>query len=235
MERFSREQESSMTEKILILGGTQEAVQLADRLIEAGHEVTLSLAGRTAEPLQTKAELRTGGFGGPEGLAEFLQENGYTRLVDATHPFAYRISENANQAAERTFIPFERLDRPPWGKRLGDNWTEFDSLEEARDALPAGARVFLALGSQHIAIFATREDIHFIVRMIDPPKTPLTLPSYEIVVSRPGITPESESDLFSQHQVTHLVCRNSGGERGYAKIEAARRLHLPVYMINRKN
>lgn len=222
-----------MPEKILILGGTREAAELARDLVAAGNEVTTSLAGRTREPAPLAGEVRSGGFGGAEGLAKFLSENGFDRLIDATHPFARRISENAAHAASKTGIAFEQRIREPWQSVEGDRWTRFETLDAARDALPAGARVLLALGSQHISTFAMRSDVHFVVRMIDPPADPLPLPRHELIRGRPGQTAEEEAALLTERQITHIVCRNSGGRGAYAKIEAARMLSVPVFMIDR--
>ncbi|GAB4348423.1 MAG: cobalt-precorrin-6A reductase [Oricola sp.] len=224
-----------MSETILILGGTKEATELAAELVREHPDwrVITSLAGRTREPRPLAGEVRVGGFGGAEGLAGYLRAEGVTRLIDATHPFATRISRNAKQAAQRAGIRLEVRMRPPWRKRDGDNWTEVSSVEEACDAIPAGARVLLALGSQHIAPFAARGDVHFVVRMVDPPEKPLPLPGHELVIGLPGRTAQDEETLLRAHAITHLVCRNSGGEGAYAKIEAARKLGLPVIMIAR--
>lgn len=224
-----------MTETILILGGTKEAAELAAMLV-ADHprwRVITSLAGRTREPKPVEGEVRVGGFGGAEGLAAYLRAERVTRLIDATHPFARQISENAKKAAQRAGVRLEIRMRPPWRKRDGDNWIEVASLDQACDALPEGARVLLALGSQHIAPFAARPDVHFVVRMVDPPEAPLLLPDHEIVLGLPGKSPGDEAALLESHAVTHIVCRNSGGDGAYAKIEAARELHLPVIMVSR--
>ncbi|MCB1385479.1 MAG: precorrin-6A/cobalt-precorrin-6A reductase, partial [Nitratireductor sp.] len=170
-------------EKILILGGTREATELAAELDTAGHDVTTSLAGRTAEPEPLAGEIRIGGFSGngkngAEGLAAWLTEHDVIRLIDATHPFARRISANAEAAARMTGIAFERRTRQPWQKRDGDRWIEVGSIEEARAAIPPNARVLLALGSQHIAPFATRSDVHFVIRMVDAPGQPLPFASH---------------------------------------------------------
>ena len=219
-------------QKILILGGTREAAELAADLVAQGHDVTTSLAGRTKEPKPLKGTVRIGGFGGTQGLADYLESEGFNRLVDATHPFANQISANAKEAAGITGVAFESRIRPPWKKQPGDQWTEVGSLEEARDYLPAGARVFLALGRQHIFIFSTRTDVHFTVRMIDPPTEPLALESHQLVLGRPGEV-EAERTLLQQHVITHLVCRNSGGDNAYAKIKAARELGMEVVMVER--
>ena len=224
------------SEKILILGGTKEAAELAAELTAAGHDVTTSLAGRTAEPEPVAGKVRIGGFSGNgktgvEGLADWLAENGFTRLIDATHPFAKRISANAEAAARLTGIAFERRTRTPWQKQPGDTWIETASLEEARDAIPANARILLALGSQHIEPFVTRSDVHFLIRMVDPPTEPLPFGSHELVLGKPSSEAAEEMALLQRHRITHIVCRNSGGSGAYGKIEAARKLGLPVIMI----
>jgi precorrin-6A/cobalt-precorrin-6A reductase len=220
------------TETILILGGTKEAVALAAELVVAYPDwrVITSLAGRTKEPKPVAGEVRIGGFGGAEGLAEYLTRENITRLIDATHPFARQISANAKRAAALSNTPLEVRTRPPWQKQPGDNWLEFTSLEQARDALPPAARVLLALGSQHIAPFATRADVHYVVRMVDVPDQPLTLPDHELVIGLPGDV-EAEMALLRRHGITHIVCRNSGGGGAYAKIAAARGILVRVLMI----
>ena len=222
-------------ETILILGGTREAAQLAKELVATHPEarVVTSLAGRTKEPAPLAGEVRTGGFGGVEGLVRYLRETGITRLIDATHPFARQISANAVEASRVSGVPLEIRTRKPWTRQPGDTWIEVDTLEAARDTIPRGARVLLALGSQHIGLFASRNDVHFVVRMIDRPETPLDLPDHALVLGRPGDTAAVETMLLIAHAVTHIVCRNSGGTAAYAKIEAARGLGLPVIMVSR--
>lgn len=222
-------------ETILILGGTREAAKLARDMVAAKPQarVITSLAGRTKEPAPLAGEVRTGGFGGVEGLADYIRNTGITQLIDATHPFARQISANAVEASRLTGIALDIRTRKPWTKQPGDMWTEVESLEQARDALPPGARVLLALGSQHIGLFASRHDVHFVVRMIDPPEAPLDLPDHTLVLGRPGDTAAIETMLLIAHRVTQIVCRNSGGKAAYTKIEAARGLGLPVIIVDR--
>jgi len=225
----------SARDTILILGGTREAAELAKELVATHPDarVITSLAGRTKEPAPLDGEVRTGGFGGVAGLADYIRDNGVTRLIDATHPFARQISANAVEATGLTGVTLEIRTRKPWTKETGDDWTEVETLEAARDAIPPGARVLLALGSQHIGLFASRDDVHFVVRMIDRPETPLDLPDHALVLGRPGDTAAVEAMLMIAHSITHIVCRNSGGKAAYAKIEAARQLRLPVIIRSR--
>jgi precorrin-6A/cobalt-precorrin-6A reductase len=221
-----------MSQTILILGGTKEATELAEKLVLELPQARIisSLAGRTKEPSPIAGEVRIGGFGGAEGLARFLTQNNVTRLIDATHPFAKNISKNAKIAAANTGIKLEIRTRQPWQKSQDDHWIEVATLEEARKAIPIGARVLLALGSQYIDIFKTRSDVHFIVRMVDEPSTQLSLPNHQIIIGMPGGI-EDETALLKQFSITHIVCRNSGGQGAYAKIEAARALKIPVIII----
>lgn len=220
------------TGPILILGGTAEAVALARELTARGLPVLTSLAGRTRNPAQVAGETRIGGFGGVDGLAAYLAENSVAVLVDATHPFAAQISANAEAAARRTPTPRIRLERPAWQTTAGDRWIDVGSGQAAANALPEGARAFLALGRQQIAPFAARPDLHFIVRTVDPPSAPLPFADHELILAKPGDV-EAETALLRDKAITHLVCRNSGGKASFAKIAAARALGIPVVMIRR--
>ncbi|MEL7428896.1 MAG: cobalt-precorrin-6A reductase [Pseudomonadota bacterium] len=219
--------------RILILGGTREAAALATELVDKGHEVTTSLAGRTKEPRPVSGTVRVGGFGGVDGLVRYLGKNGIEKLVDATHPFARQISANAAQAAELTGIEFEAITRPPWQKQDGDKWIEVATLEEACDRIPPGARVLLALGSQHIDLFKRRDNVFFLVRMVDPPLNPPALPHHALVFGKPSPDWQEELNMLKENAISMIVCRNSGGPGAYAKIEAARSLGLPVLMVQR--
>lgn len=219
-------------ETILILGGTAEAADMAARLAGQGIPVITSLAGRTREPIPLKGKTRVGGFGGAQGLANYLRENAIALLVDMTHPFAARISENARTAAKLANVKLIAWHRPAWDKMDGDTWIEVESLAAAVTTIPPQARALLALGSQHIAPFAARADVHFLVRMIDPPVAPLPLPDHELLLAKPGSV-EAEYALLRNRKITHIICRNSGGMASYTKIAAARLLALPVIMIVR--
>lgn len=219
----------------LLLGGTAEASALARRLRgeRPDTRLLLSLAGRTKAPaLPDGVDTRIGGFGGTEGLARFLREHGVTHLLDATHPYAVGMSRNAGEAARLVGLPRATFLRPPWEAADGDLWQEVACLRSARDALPSGARPFLALGSQHIAPFRHRPDLRPVLRQVDAPAEPLPFAA-TLVTGKPSEDAAVEAALLSAHGVTHLVCRNSGGARGYAKIAAARNLRLPVILIRR--
>lgn len=222
---------------ILVLGGTGEAVELATRLAgrDAAPAVTVSLAGRTRRPADVPARVRTGGFGGIDGLVAELVGAGYDRLVDATHPFAARMPHHAAAAATRTGIPRLRLLRPSWVPGPGDRWHPAVDLPDAARRLEAlgSRRVFLATGRFGLAAFSGLDGIDFVVRTIEAPD-PADLPRRATVVSARGpFGVEDERDLLGRHGIDTIVSRNSGGTATVAKLHAARALGIRVVMVDR--
>ena len=217
---------------ILILGGTAEARALAERLVDLGHAVTTSLAGRTSSPLLRAGELRVGKFGGIPGLVGYLTARRIDRLVDATHPYAGLISINAAAAAERTGIPLVRFMRPPWPEPPDAGWHHVADTAAAAAELPSGATVLVTTGHEGLAPLLGRDDCTLVVRLIEPPDPPLPR-GVRLILSRPPYTLASEMALFAREGVTHLVCKNSGSPQTAAKLEAARQQGITVIMIAR--
>ncbi len=236
-----------MPEKLLILGGTREAYELAERLVSqfSPEQLTVisSLAGVTEHPRQPAGEVRIGGF------SNYLLQEKISLLVNATHPYAAQISENALAAATELQIPFLRMTRPPWVKQPGDQWIEVPDLAAAAEYLKtefeisnsdlSGATVFLTTGNRGLELFEQCKRCNFVVRTVDVPK----LNKSASVISawsdatflqeRGPFTLEKELNLFRQHAITLLVTKNSGGDSTYAKIEAARKMGIPVLIVER--
>ncbi|MGE4373273.1 MAG: cobalt-precorrin-6A reductase [Xanthobacter sp.] len=220
---------------VLILGGTSEAAALARACAAAGlTDCLISLAGRTAAPRALPLPVRVGGFGGADGLAAFIRENAITALVDATHPFAARISANAAQAVAQTSLPALTLHRAGWVRQPGDIWLEVPGLEEAVEALgPAPHRVFLTIGRQGLHAFARAPQHHYLARTIEPVGDVLRVPHLTELNARGPFDAAAEAALMRREKVDVLVTKHSGGASTYGKVEAARRLGLPVVMIAR--
>lgn len=217
--------------KILILGGTAEASQLSGMLSTLPVDAISSLAGRTKNPTLPHGKVRIGGFGGVEGLIDYIKVQKIDLIIDATHPYAFTMSHHAIAATKAAGVSLLRLERPRWKAEAGDKWIDVENEAEAALKILPQERVLLALGRQHIAPFATRHDVHFIMRMIDAPEVPL--PRHcDIILAKPG-DEESEKRFLMESHIGLIVCRNSGGAPSYAKIRAARALQLPVMMIAR--
>ncbi|NKJ04417.1 cobalt-precorrin-6A reductase [Rhizobium sp. SG741] len=221
--------------RILILGGTTEARSLAVALASrADLDVVLSLAGRTADPAPQPVPVRSGGFGGAEGLARYLRDEAIDLMIDATHPFAARISANAAQAAAQSGVPAFALRRPAWTPVEGDDWVSVQSVPQAIAALGATSlRVFLATGRQEAHYADTAPQHHYWVRSVDPVEPPLTAPNVCYIHSRGPFRLEGELEMLRRHGIEVIIAKNSGGAATYAKIEAARQLGIKVIMIQR--
>jgi precorrin-6A/cobalt-precorrin-6A reductase len=218
---------------ILILGGTAEARALAAALHADGLAITSSLAGRVANPRLPAGEVRVGGFGGPDGLARWLTEHEVAAIVDATHPFAERISESAAQAARTAAVPLLRLARPGWREGPGDRWHWVADLPAAAAAVAGlGERVLLTTGRQGLAAFAAVESAWFLVRCVDAPQPPLP-PRHELLLDRGPYTLEGELALIERHAIDLVVTKDSGGAHTRAKLDAARARGLPVIVVRR--
>jgi precorrin-6A/cobalt-precorrin-6A reductase len=219
--------------RVLVLGGTAPARRLAELLTAEGVRVLTSLAGRTTSPTLPAGDVRIGGFGGPDGLADWLRTHPVDAVIDATHPFAATITANAATATATVGVPFVVLRRPGWQPGPGEHWHWVDSLAAANDLLPdLGARVFLTTGRGDLAAFAGRDDLWFLLRAVEPPPPPL--PARHVVVTARGpFDVEGELALLREHRIDVLVTRDSGGEHTAAKLVAARRLALPVVIARR--
>lgn len=224
-----------MTHRILILGGTTEARQLAAKLAGRGDlDITLSLAGRTENPLAQPVPVRTGGFGGAQGLADWLAGHKTDLLIDATHPYAARISANGAEAARMAGVPIFALRRPGWELGDGDRWTLVEDGEQAVAALgETPRRVFLALGRQEVAAFETAPQHAYVIRSVDPIEPPLGVPDATYILARGPFAEADERALLKTHKIDVIVAKNSGGQATYGKIAAARQLGVEVILFRR--
>jgi precorrin-6A/cobalt-precorrin-6A reductase len=217
---------------VLVLGGTGEARQLADRLAAlSGVEVISSLAGRTGDPALPVGRTRTGGFGGPDGLAAWLAAEHIDAVIDATHPFAAAITASAVAASARLGVPLLLLRRPGWTAGPGDDWRRVPSLAAAAASLP-GERVLLTIGRTGVDAFAADERRWFLIRCVQAPAAPVPSRA-QVLLARGPFTAADEVELMRRHAIDVVVTKDSGGDMTSAKLAAARRLGLPVVMVDR--
>lgn len=216
--------------RILILGGTAEARELADRLDAAGHETITSLAGRTEAPLRPRGALRVGKFGGVPGLIGYLRAHRIERLVDATHPYTGLMSVNAVAGAAATGVPLVRLMRPAWPDEPG--WVQVDTIAEAAAAPPPASHVLVTTGHEGLQKILARDDCDFVVRLIEEPD--FALPRHaRLLLARPPYALLGETALMQRERVTHLITKNSGGPQTRAKLDAAKALGVTVIVLRR--
>lgn len=226
---------------VLILGGTTEASGLCHLLEQApAFAPTLSLAGVTKNPHLPDIPVRQGGFGGVEGLKDWLRNNTIRAVIDATHPFAATMSLHAAKACAELALPLLRLERPVWHPTAEDNWQSVPSLTAAASLLadPTGygkhpLRVFLTTGRKEVAPFCAAPHHFYLLRSIDAPD-PATLPPQTMCLSARGpFDYAAELAMMQTHHIDVLITKNSGGYATFPKLEAARTLHCPVIMVER--
>ncbi len=208
---------------------------LAGRLAPRGDlDVTLSLAGRTAAPARQAVPVRVGGFGGANGLADYLKREGVEVLIDATHPYASGISANAATAARKTHVCLIALRRPAWVQVPGDRWTEASDVAAAVEALgKTSRRVFVTLGRNELAPLQNAPQHFYLIRSVDPVEPPLGLPHVHYVTARGPFAEVDERALIAAHGIDIIIAKNSGGTATYGKIAAARALGIAVIMLRR--
>jgi precorrin-6A/cobalt-precorrin-6A reductase len=219
-------------DRVLILGGTRDARELADALLAEGIRPITSLAGVTENPVLPAGDIRIGGFGGVAGLKSYLESNDIALVVDATHPFAVQMSSHADAACRSCHIPLLRLERPAWVPGEGDRWEQASTAPEAANMLPGGARVLLTTGRKELQPFFDRNDLSGVARMIEAP--PVVVPAgWQILRERPPYTLAGEAAVIADFGITHLVTKNAGGSATEAKLAAARAVGIGVIMIDR--
>ncbi|SER96618.1 precorrin-6A/cobalt-precorrin-6A reductase [Tranquillimonas rosea] len=220
--------------RLLLLAGTAEARQLAAALgSERRVSVIASLAGATRSPRPLGVATRIGGFGGAEGFADWLKRERIDAVMDATHPFAARISHRTAEVCDALGLSYVQFLRPPWMPVDGDRWHFLNDESDAARFIPAGARVFLATGRQGLERFANLEGRELVCRQIDTPDRAFPFPNGHFMVGAPPFDVEDEEVLFRRLGIDWLVAKNAGGSASRAKLDAARHLHLPVAMIRR--
>ncbi len=217
---------------VLLLAGTTEGRHIAAAMAEKGIAGHASIAGVTEDPAPLALPTRIGGFGGAEGFEAFLLDQGIRAVVDATHPYAARITGRTAKLCAARGTPYLHVLRDPWTEQEGDDWLHVGNVDEAVEAIPQGACVFLATGRQTLAEFAGLEGRRVICRVIDPPREPFPFDGGEYLIGRPSRHAEDEAALFSALGVDVVVTKNSGGP-GRGKLDAARSLGIAVVMIAR--
>lgn len=226
------QRESRKKRPILLLGGTSEARRLADLLMREGYRVISSLAGVTSEPVMPKGEVRIGGFGGIEGMVEFIKQENVLAIADATHPFAAQITRNGFEAAKASELSYVRVERKPWKPLGSERWTRVGDVEAAVRALGKNARAFVAIGRKDLEQFAVRDDLSILARSIEEPE--MEVPeNWKFIQGRPPFSYEDERTLMAQSKVDTLVLKNSGGKAVSAKLQVARDLRMRIIMIER--
>ncbi len=223
--------------KVLILGGTGEARALATRAIERlgdRAEIISSQAGVTRQPEAVPGRLVTGGFGGINGLQDFITNENIKIVIDATHAFAATISDNAYIACMATRAKRISLVRPCWQLPEQARVFHVSDMVAAADAIQQHARrVFVTTGRRGLGALQDLEDIWFLIRMIEPLEEALPITNYHLITDRPPFSLDQEAQILKDYEIDGLLTKASGGDATYAKIEAASAAGIAIIMLDR--
>ncbi len=214
--------------KILLLGGVTEALAIARTL---GPQHIYSLAGVGRVPTDLNCQVRVGGYGGAQGLAQFVRDEGVSLILDATHPYAAQISQNAALAAQLCSVPCWALRRPAWQPQAGDDWREVSDWAELIDALKPFKRPLFTLGREPLQhLDEIPADQFWTLRALD------VYPGNqrcEVIGARGPFLIEDERVLFERRGIDVLISKNSGSSATEPKLEVARERALPVLVLKR--
>lgn len=220
--------------KILLLAGTYEARQIALRLGRDGRiDLSASLAGATRAPLPLDGDVRIGGFGGRIGQQNYMTDNGFDAVIDATHPFAHRISFRTQSICAALNVPYLQVLRPGWTASDADDWTIVADETQVAPHVAANMTVFLATGPGSLTAMGPLPAVRALCRRIDATDEPFPWPNGDWCIGRPPFSVEDEIAFFEREGIDLVVVKNAGGQGGWAKLEAARDLSLPVILIDR--
>ena len=214
--------------RILLLGGVTEALAIARTL---GPQHVYSLAGVGRVPTDLTCEVRVGGYGGAEGLARYIRDEGIDLLLDATHPYAAQISQNAALAAAASNIPCWALRRPAWVAQPDDDWREVADWAELVQALKPFQRPLFTLGREPLEhLDEIPQQQFWTLRALD------VYPGNErcdVIGARGSFRIEEERTLFEQRRIDVLISKNSGSSATEPKLEVARERGTPVLILKR--
>lgn len=196
------------------------------------YDVISSFAGVTRAPLLPNGRVHVGGFGGADGLADFIRREEITQVIDATHPFAAQMSAHAVAACRQMSVHVLRLERPAWQPAVGDTWLPAANMADAVARIPQGARVLVTTGHKDLAGLLARGDISGVIRTIETPHEKLP-PHWHVLLDRPPHGVAAELELMRREDISCLLTKNSGGDATIAKLEAARQSGVTVVMIER--
>ena len=222
---------------VLLLGGTREAIEIACDLEQIENtRVITSLAGVTRSPRLPKGEVRYGGFGGKDGLFDYLIQESITLVIDATHPFAEKITANASEASKKADIPVIHFSRKPWVKTINDRWYQVKNSKAAASILTQedferAKNIFVTIGRNDVKRFYSIKTKQFFVRSIEPIKELVCFDNMRWIQGRGPFNFQDEYTFFKEHSIDCLVAKNSGGYASHPKINVARFLGIPVVLV----
>ena len=223
-----------MSKKILIIGGTREGNKLADFFQSHNYNYIISYAGIVEQVNEKKFKKRIGGFGGKNGIIDYIQNNKITHIIDASHPFSKTISLNTFSACKLLKTPLIALYRKPWYKQKKDNWIRVKSFSESTNYLKGRPKnIFLAIGKKYLNLYTNFDQHFYLLRLLENKEKKKFFTNQKCILSRGPFNVETDKKILAKYNIELIISKNSGGDGAYSKIIAGRELKIPVIMISR--
>lgn len=221
------------TPHLLLLAGSGEAREIAAQLAQSSLRVTASIFAPDHWSGPLPLPMRSGGFGGDAAFRTYLTDHDITAVLDATHPFAARVSARTWRMCQDMDLPYAQLDRPAWTPGPEDRWTEVDSAADAVALTKPGSRHFVTTGLETWPAFRSATDRTFFFRSLSGTAPPEHLPHISMVPGQGPFSMDHEYQLFQDYHLDGLICKNAGGTLSRTKLDAARALGMEVILIRR--
>ncbi|MBQ3815492.1 MAG: precorrin-6A reductase, partial [Clostridia bacterium] len=229
----------SERERICLFAGTTEGRQLA-RILAPAAELTVCVATEYGEILLdgiAGIEVRAGRMDEGE-MASFFHQQCFSRILDATHPYAALVTENIQAAAKEAGIPVLRILRET-DREIPDA-VYVNSVEEARDWLAAReGNVFLTTGSKELGSYIGLDWERVWARVL-PTAAALEacaqagIPSSHVIAAQGPFSEEINLAEMKSIGARYLVTKASGKAGGFdEKIRAARTAGVTPVIIGR--
>lgn len=232
--------------EILIFAGTTEGRKLSECLSKADILHTVCVATEYGEIVLTEnacAHVHRGRMD-VEEMSAFISDGQFSAVVDATHPYAQVVTENIRTAMKGMDIPYIRLKRETDDSYDYDKIRSFECNEDCAEALlQINGNILLTTGSKELSVYCGYEGLkdRLYVRVL-PGLESLNLCNENgimgkhILALQGPFTVDMNEAMLRQYDISCLVTKKSGRAGGYIeKLEAAKRLDIPVYVVERAN
>ena len=93
--------------------------------------------------------------------------------------------------------------------------------------------IFLSIGSRELHYFKKFNLYNFFIRTVEKPQENTFPIKSKFLHERGPFFLENEINLLKKYYIKLLISKNSGGEQTYPKIEASRKLNIPVIIVSR--
>ena len=227
---------------ILIFAGTTEGRELSEILSKEQIEHTVCVATEYASLLikdSKYARVHCERMDAP-GMVSMIKNDGFALAIDATHPYAYEVSENIREAAKETGIKYIRLKRDIKSFKHDDKMRFFSSNDECAIALnDIDGNILLTTGSKELHIYAGNENIRerLYVRII-PNEESLKIcnengiHAKNIIAMQGPFSKTMNDAMIDMYDISVMVSKQCGKNGGFEdKVLSAIEKDIPIYVI----